>query len=117
MKAKPVRYLEQCRVKQGELGSSEEYGNNGAFCLMCEGEPLHVVASDQADWDHVSVSCETRCPTWGEMLYVRDLFFRADEWVLQYMPPRDENINNHPYCLHMWRPQSAEIPQPDRMMV
>jgi len=43
------------------------------------------------------------------MVYIKNLFFEADEWVVQFMPPPDNNINTHPFCLHMWRYQEGPI--------
>ncbi len=122
MKPKPTKHLEHYRIRDGDLASDESYGMNGAFAI-----PLHrwhpegyatavVVCSDQGGWDHVSVHIDTpqeqRCPTWEEIDYVRKLFFRGDEWVMQLHAPGSKNINKHPFTLHMWRPQNEAIPTP-----
>lgn len=73
---------------------------------------LRVLASNGDGWDHVSVSLGTRCPTWEEMDYVKRLFFKPDETVMQLHVPAGDNVNNHPYCLHLWRPHKGEIPRP-----
>ncbi len=73
---------------------------------------LRVIASWGMGWDHVSVSLADRCPTWEEMCFVKDIFFRPDECVIQYHPPESKYINNHKYVLHMWRPQNESIPMP-----
>jgi len=85
---------------------------------------LRVIASAGADqrdknfkWDHVSVSHGDRCPTWEEMDYIKRLFFKPDEWAFQLHPAGGENISNHPYCLHIWRPLDAAIPLPPSIMV
>jgi hypothetical protein len=81
----------------------------GAFVVpVRDGGVLRVLVGEGGGWDHISVSRASRCPTWEEMCLVRDLFFRDDEWVMQLHPPRDANINIHPYTLHLWRPQTAE---------
>ena len=92
-------------------------GNNGHFRIPCGKTLLNVVASDGGGWDHVSVSLADRCPTWEEMCHIKELFFRSDEWVMQLHPPKTCNINNHPFCLHLWRPQEATIPLPQAWMV
>jgi hypothetical protein len=51
------------------------------------------------------------------MQHVRDLFFRDDETVMQLHVPRVDHINQHPYCLHLWRPQRADIPRPPGILV
>lgn len=69
-----------------------------------------------ARWDHVSVSRCDRCPTWQEMCLVKDMFFKPDEVAMQ-LHPVAEYINNHPFCLHLWRPLDAEIPLPPSILV
>jgi len=59
-------------------------------------------------WDHVSVSCGDRTPTWSEMDRVKRLCFRDEEVVMQLHVNDDRKVNQHPYCLHLWRPQSCE---------
>jgi len=113
--------VERFRIRNGCLGSDESEGNNGAFFIPYDlpGEriTLSVIVSDAAGWDHVSVSHPDRCPTWAEMCYVKRLFFRYDEWVVQYHPPPAENISAHDFCLHMWRPQRTDIVRPPSWMV
>lgn len=72
------------------------------------GVVLRVQISDGGGWDHVSVSLEHRCPRWEEMCFVKRLFFRDDEEVMQLHPKESNYVNRHPYCLHLWRPQSVE---------
>lgn len=118
MRNTPNVKAERHRILRGELGSSQADGNNGGFLIQRKGFPdLLVIVSDGEGWDHVSVSTQTRTPTWEEMCLVKELFFREDEWVIQYHPPTTENINNHRYCLHLWRPQTDAILTPPAWMV
>lgn len=78
---------------------------------------LKVIASSDAGWDHVSASLPDRCPTWDEMGMLKDLFFSSYELVIQYHPPKANYVNHHPYTLHLWRPQKADIPLPPTWMV
>lgn len=80
-------------------------------------KPMAVVASSGEGWDHVSVSRPNRCPNWPEMEYIAGLFFKEDEAAMQLHVPASEHVNNHPYCLHWWRPHHKEIPRPDAIMV
>jgi len=70
---------------------------------------LRVLAGAGGGWDHVSVGVQgqSRTPTWEEMEFVRGLFFRDDECVMQLSVPRDQHINLHAGVLHLWRPQTA----------
>ena len=37
------------------------------------------------------------------MCFVKDLFWDETETVIQFHPPRSEYVNNHNFCLHLWR--------------
>lgn len=99
-------FLAACKL-HGDLGEIE-----GCYRIWYGVQMLNVIASNGGGWDHVSVSTRDRCPTWEEMEYVRGLFFRPTETVMQLSVPRGKHINIHPHCLHLWRPQQCEIPLP-----
>lgn len=113
------RVPEKWRVKR--LSNKETHGNNGVFFIPNPDPrinlPLRVVCSDAEGWEHVSASLPTRAPTWGEMCFLKDLFWDPEDTVMQLHPPRSQWISNHPYCLHMWRPIGQEIPMPPSIMV
>ena len=96
-------HLKEFRIREGPFGSDESYGMDGAFYVPVPvtGRNLMVVASVGGGWEHVSVSLPERCPTWEEMYFVKDLFWNEDEVVMQLHPAKAENINMHPYCLHI----------------
>lgn len=73
---------------------------------------LKIIVGDGLGWDHVSVSCEKRCPSWKEMAWVKRLFFKDEECCVQFHPPESEYINRHPNVLHIWRKHgpNAELP-------
>ncbi len=107
------------RIRTGHHGTDDSYGQNGAFRVQTRpGEPpLTIIASDQLGWEHVSVSRPDRIPTWSEMCAVKALFWSDDDCVMQLHPPKSDWVDNHPRCLHLWRPVDAEIPLPPSMMV
>jgi hypothetical protein len=120
----------QYRVRKGAYGSDDSVGNCGAFFLPNRAAkprglstredgavPLKVIASDGEGWEHVSVSLPTRCPTWEEMSYVKSVFWDDGDCVVQFHPPRSEHINNHSFCLHLWRPTNHNIATPPGWMV
>jgi hypothetical protein len=85
--------------------------NSGSFMVPFgpDKQELGVIVSDGGGWDHVSVSLHRftgHCPSWEIMCFVKELFFRDDETVMQLHPPRATWINNYPTCLHLWRPQT-----------
>jgi len=46
------------------------------------------------------------------MCFVKELFFLPSECVMQLHPPEADYVNNHAYCLHLWRPIGEAIPRP-----
>lgn len=98
-------------------------GNNGFFILpnpkTMKGRLLMVLATDGEGWDHVSVSIPTerRCPTWEEMCFVKDQFWSEEDTVVQFHPPHSQYVNNHEFCLHLWRKQNFEQPLPNSILV
>lgn len=107
------------RIRGGTFGSTEVQGNNGAFELTLKhSQKLLIIASDQLGWEHVSISRRDRCPTWEEMCQVKEIFWDDTDCVVQYHPPRSEYVNNHPYCLHLWRQSGSQtMPMPPSYMV
>lgn len=105
------------------LYSTDEMGNAGGFVLPMQGKMVGFyflcIASDGMDWEHVSVTVlgQPRCPTWEEMCYIKSVFWDEDQAVMQLHPPKEDWVNNHPYCLHLWRPMKAQIPLPAKIMV
>ena len=104
---------EQYRIKDGPFGSQKEDGNNGCFSVG----PFNVIASDGMGWEHVSVSLLTRCPTWGEMCMIKDLFWDEEECVVQFHPPKSVYVNNHPNVLHLWKTKGKNIETPPTILV
>lgn len=109
---------EEYRLRTGKYGSDETFGNNGAFMIPLErGQAVRVIASDGLEWEHVSVSRTDRAPTWYEMCQIKDIFWDAEDTVVQYHPPKSEYVNHHPNCLHLWRPTEQELPLPPSYLV
>lgn len=109
---------EKFRITAGRIASTSADGNNGAFQLRLKhGQTAFAIASDGAGWEHVSVSRTDRCLTWEEMCQVKAMFWCEDDCVLQFHPPKSEYVNNHPYCLHLWRPIGVAVPMPDAALV
>lgn len=121
MKNKPSVFLEQRRITASDrLRSDASMGNNGAFELINgKGVALLCIAADKLGWEHVSVTVlgQKRTPTWEEMNFVKEMFWNPSETVIQLHPPRDQWVNQHDYCLHLWKPVGVEIPLPPTYMV
>jgi len=108
------RHMEVYRRKLPGSGGAGNHAN-GMFEIPSRG--LRIVISDGGDWDHVSVSRQERCPTWEEMEWVKREFFEPGDCCMQLHVPTAEHRNNHPFCLHIWRPHHAAIPMPPLFMV
>lgn len=117
--------------RQGEKNSP----NGGYFIphIYTKNYLFHVIFSEGEGWEHLSVTLVQvktqaskkvlkpveRCPTWPEMVFLKDLFWNPTECVVQYHPPMSAYVNNHPFCLHLWKPSpgSPEIPTPPDILV
>ena len=121
---------EKLRLRDGNMGTDSSYGNNGMFIFpksLKRPYSLRAIASDGTDWiengfpapawEHVSISTVVRCPTWEEMCFIKGIFWDGEDVVLQFHPRESEYINNHPFCLHLWRPIGVEIPTPPSLTV
>jgi hypothetical protein len=110
-------------AKNPLLYSDAAYGMNGMFMVPYCGKILQCIASDGSGWEHVSVSIGNgsktikRCATWDEMCFVKNLFWEPEETVVQFHPAKSEYVNNHPYCLHLWRPTDGKLQTPPNDMV
>lgn len=109
----------QHRIISGPLGSPiAGSGNNGAFMFKLGQVKCLCVASDGEGWEHVSITLDRkRCPDWDEMSQIKGMFWDEDDCVVQFHPPKSDYVNNHPFCLHLWRPIGQEIPRPPAWMV
>ncbi len=121
---KNLHTLDKYRLGESErnrYGASGDSGN-GCFKVFVQGRSFFVIASNGGGWDHVSVSyCNHKrqaCPTWDEMCAIKNMFFDAEEVVVQYHPAKSQYVNNYPYCLHLWRPNDGtQFPSPPMAFV
>ena len=92
---------------------------NGAFVFLLGGAKIVTMATRCRGWEHVSVSLIDRCPTWNEMSVVKKIFFEDHEIVMQLHVSEENHINDHPFCLHLWKPVSKmkAIPLPPKDLV
>lgn len=90
---------------------------NGMAAIPGPFRELTVVFSDGLGWEHVSVSTRARCPNWDEMCFVKNLFWAAEDVVIQFHPARSNYVNQHPFCLHLWRPAGVALPIPPAVLV
>lgn len=120
---------EQYRVTTGIMGSTKAYGTQGVFIIpVPEVEDnvkyYQVIASSGLGWEHVSVTLidDRKCPvsvmpSWEDMCSLKDEFWDDMDCVVQFHPPKSEYVNNHRFCLHLWRPTNQVLPMPDSILV
>ena len=115
-----MKTIEQLRIQPRMAIQQEAPDGLMAIAELASTKGHHqatIIASWGGGWDHVSVSFRNRTPTWEEMAEVKRMFFRADETVVQFHPEEEEYINNHPYCLHLWKKQGHRHELPPWWMV
>lgn len=120
MKPEPNPEIDFYRRSHPVWGDSEKGANYGFFVIQWRGYELRVVASDGdeafGNWEHVSVSLADRCPTWEQMAFIKSLFWTEDETVIQFHPKKSAYVNNHPYCLHMWKKAGIDQELPPEIL-
>ena len=95
-------------------------GEDGFAAQVASQKTIYnIIVSWGGDWEHASVSIfgSDRCPTWDEMCFIKNLIWKMDETVLQYHPPENQYVNDHPYVLHLWRPTNRSIILPPKSFV
>ena len=121
-------WLEQFRVLTGPLQSSPNDGPNGAFQTpkirigkTVSGRRFFSLILSEANadipWEHASISTAMRCPNWIEMNWWKERLWEPDDVVIQIHPAKQNYINCHPFCLHLWRPTSFELPLPPTIAI
>jgi len=71
-------------------------GECGVFVSL---EPIEIVYPKR--W-HLSISHQTRFPTWGEIGEARDQLIPADVFMCVPFPPRAHWLSIHRNCFHLW---------------
>lgn len=108
------------KLESARMEGDRSWGPYGRFILQgpCGARLWIDAAGADIDpeitggWEHVIVSTHRRCPNWQEMCFVKDLFWDAEECVIQFHPPRSEYVNNNPYELHLWKHESGHPTPP-----
>ena len=120
MRHEPNLRIENYRENDNPVGKSPPGANYGWFEIPRIAGTLRIMSSgsDQlSGWEHVSVSLHRRSPTWDEMCYVKNLFWREDETVLQFHPKKSKYVNQMPFCLHLWKKIGVEPELPPDVCV
>ncbi len=92
-------------------------GMGGHYYDSVSGKNLNFIFSYQIGWEHLSVSMPSKTPSWDQMCRMKDIFWNKNEACVEYHPKEEDYINNHPHCLHIWRPTEVELPTPPHWLV
>lgn len=68
--------------------------------------------NDGRHWLHVSVSKQHSLPTYAELCRIKETFIGRDRKAIQIFAPRQEHVNIHPFCLHLFACLEGD-PMPD----
>lgn len=123
-------HLDQFRLRAGPI-TSPNGATYGAFQIPLASRGgvviLNCIASDGFDgtkdwgWEHVSCHADTkegkRIPSWSQMDYLKDLFWKPEETVVQYHVPKSKHVNHNEHVLHLWRPKRFEFQLPPKELV
>ena len=60
-------------------------------------------------WRHVSMSCPNRVPSYEELCACKRDFIGDNAKAFMVFPAKDEHVNIHSYCLHLWAPTEKDI--------
>lgn len=112
---KPREEIKKTRNLLIEIEGRDGFG--GSYYDVKTNKTLNFIFSWGCGFEHLSVSTPSKCPTWEQMCTMKEIFWQDDEVCMQLHPKKSEYVNNHNYCLHIWRPIDKEIPTPPSIMV
>lgn len=105
--------------KESILVVEESFGGIAGVINLPDSGRASVIASWGGGWEHVSVSPKKdyNIPTWVDMCFLKDLFFKDDEVVIQIHPKKEDYVNIKNNCLHLWRPINEVVPTPPKIYI
>jgi len=80
----------------GDGYALREIGGGLRVIVDCE------VKANGFPWLHVSVSRKSWTPTHEDMAKVKRAFIGEDRYAYSIWPPREQYVNIHNHCLHLW---------------
>lgn len=116
-------HLDKYRKVHPNLGTSPSGALYGFFVAKRWDTQLAIISSGErhdgelGEWEHVSVSLYRRSglPTWNLMCWVKELFWRDDESILQFHPMASEYVSIAE-VLHLWKPPYEVVLPPTMTM-
>ena len=92
-------------------------GFNGIYVDPVERKNFFFVFSWGQGWEHLSVSQRNKTPSWDIMCRIKNVFWGEDEVCVEYHPKKEDYVNLHPHCLHIWKEVGKEFPTPPSILV
>lgn len=92
-------------------------GFNGLYTDPVEKKYYFFVFSWGGGWEHLSVSQRNKTPSWDIMCRMKEIFWGDDEVCVEYHPKKEDYVNFHPHCLHIWKEVGKEFPTPPSIFV
>ena len=92
-------------IKTKTVPDCSDSRNIVAYVKLCSSLQVLVSEDNTPKWGwlkHVSISRPTRYPDWDEILEVKEQLF-GDVDVMMVMPKKEDYVNVHPYCFHLWQ--------------
>lgn len=93
---------------------TEAIDRSGEYAKAYEWNRMTVIASverrDGNQWLHVSFSRNNRLPSYKEMQMIKKDFIGDDRRAIFVLPKKDNYVNIHKYCLHLWCCEKELIP-------
>lgn len=91
------------------------YAKNGELFLNSKmsGEPA-IIGADvwpTHNSERAMMYFVNRCPTWPEMVALKNIFWKSNEICIQVHPNRENYVNRLPYALHLWKPKDPNSNQ------
>lgn len=77
----------------------------------------YVIFTNGEGWEHMSISSRNKTPDWDTMCLAKSVFWNEDECCVEYHPRKEDYVNNHEHCLHIWKPIGVEMPTPPTIMI
>ena len=92
-------------------------GIGGYYYDKFNNKKLNFIFSYQMGWEHLSVSMPSKTPSWEQMCMMKYIFWNEDEACVEYHPKKEDYVNNHKHCLHIWKPTNEVLPLPPSILV
>jgi len=113
-----MRTLKDIKKRIKELGF--EPAGEGKDGVAFVSQYFTAIFSWGKGWEHLSIVLlgNNGPPAWKDMCVFKNAFWGEDETCVQYHPAKKDYVNNHPDCLHIWKPTGRVVlPKPPTMLI